>query len=1007
MGVFQVSKLQYRRGAELDLPGKPLSLAPLTFETALATGEIGFTVDSGRVFIGQTPSYGQPNYKRTAFPYQNLEILTEASTDALHRIFSFLQRDIGSGGFFKSVLAPTGVDDWTDVRVERSYGTASAFRLPGEEIVASLDYHVVADDRDSTPLRTGQLRFMSEPNAEEALIKDDALTARRLDLTTPDAINPALAYDNVSFRVIRGGAIGDRYFRLQYCSSLDAPVYLWFRLERPLTNTVSPFDNGFSTSSEYSTQGVSKFSREDIEDIVGEMVTKDIQVGIAVTYNDTQGKIDFTVLEDGDTSSTDYTVSNLGSGLGLFANISPSRDIRFRTLRPGAGITMTTSTNEITISADGSATTPVSPLKVSSASATINTVSEIAFSGTGVTVTNGSNGKANVVITGGSGGSSAPVASFRGAWAPPPTIGSGVVQFPDRSSVPSSFRFSNSNTAWVVESQPDTATGTTNALRMQKLNNSETTFFEFDFTVEAGVDNHLTARYYIQSESNYDKLRIFIDGVEDFQISGVFSDYLDYTSKSLTLGSHTARFQYAKDGSDQAGFDNVYFSQIVIPSSASSPSGTAYYYSDTVTYQGNTYLCLQANTPSVPGADASWLIVPTSGGGTGSGSVGPAGPTGPAGPQGPAGPTGPQGPAGPAGSGSTGSSGGTTLVGKTVHRVTVDLTSQFTASTWATVPWSRTIVNDLSGVWDSATPGRFTVPEGVTRVQFQHYGLYTNTGGTRYMRLNDKTGTAIQVSAPTTSNEGGVTLSSRWLDVQAGDYFEVQTTGSNTLNGSTDGSNFGGNPYVQVTLEKTAAIPTGATGATGATGPAGPTGPQGPQGIQGPAGTGSGGSGGPADVYSTHSLAVTTVPSVSDYISKGNVFTPLEDISLAKVYHLLDTIDGTRQRTVIARVNGTTIAEIIYTGPLEFVVGRSRTYLKHNLTSRVTLTAGTSYAILTTVVGSSAVTMYYAREDCMWSGLPFSRVQFARVNAAPAVGVVLDVADGPFTQALIGSIVSY
>ncbi|RYD46073.1 MAG: hypothetical protein EOP83_30260, partial [Verrucomicrobiaceae bacterium] len=283
MPVFQVSKIQFRRGAELDLPGKPLSLAPLTFEAALDTAEIGFTVDSGRLFIGQTPSYGQPNYKRTAFPYQNLEILTEASTDALHRIFSLLQRDIGSGGFFKATLSPTGVDDWQDVRVERTYGTASAFRLPGEEIIGLLDYHVVSDDRDGTPLRSGQLRFMSEPNAEECLVKDDALTARRLDLTSPAALDPALAYDNITFRVMRGGAIGDRYFRLQYVSSMDIPVYAWFRLERPLTSTVSPFDNGFTTSSESSAGAKAGYSREDIEDIVGEMVTRDIQNGIQVT----------------------------------------------------------------------------------------------------------------------------------------------------------------------------------------------------------------------------------------------------------------------------------------------------------------------------------------------------------------------------------------------------------------------------------------------------------------------------------------------------------------------------------------------------------------------------------------------------------------------------------------------------------------------------------------------------------------------------------------------------
>jgi hypothetical protein len=63
MAVYQISRIQHRRGTASELPD------------ALADGEIGMTTDTGEVF------YGAPNHPavsgRRSYPYQNIKIITE------------------------------------------------------------------------------------------------------------------------------------------------------------------------------------------------------------------------------------------------------------------------------------------------------------------------------------------------------------------------------------------------------------------------------------------------------------------------------------------------------------------------------------------------------------------------------------------------------------------------------------------------------------------------------------------------------------------------------------------------------------------------------------------------------------------------------------------------------------------------------------------------------------------------------------------------------------------
>jgi len=85
-------------------------------------------------------------------------------------------------------------------------------------------------------------------------------------------------------------------------------------------------------------------------------------------------------------------------------------------------------------------------------------------------------------------------------------------------------------------------------------------------------------------------------------------------------------------------------------------SGTSYAPNDAVTFGGESWIAIAANTGVQPGADpAKWSLLATKGS---DGATGPAGSEGPQGPSGPAGPTGTTGPAGPQGlQGLTGSQG--------------------------------------------------------------------------------------------------------------------------------------------------------------------------------------------------------------------------------------------------------------------------------------------------------------------------------------------------------------
>lgn len=121
--------------------------------------------------------------------------------------------------------------------------------------------------------------------------------------------------------------------------------------------------------------------------------------------------------------------------------------------------------------------------------------------------------------------------------------------------------------------------------RSGAIGNSQTTYLQV--TLNRGSAGNVSFYRKVSSESGYDKLRFYIDGVEKFNWSG----NLDWASTSLypvSAGSHVYRWEYTKDSSGSIGSDAAWIDDIVFPADESFETGGF------------------ATWPWQTGADANW-----------------------------------------------------------------------------------------------------------------------------------------------------------------------------------------------------------------------------------------------------------------------------------------------------------------------------------------------------------------------------------------------------------------
>lgn len=105
----------------------------------------------------------------------------------------------------------------------------------------------------------------------------------------------------------------------------------------------------------------------------------------------------------------------------------------------------------------------------------------------------------------------------------------------------------------------------TYAAKSGTITDSQTTQMSHTIVVPAGGAS-LSFYYNVSSETNYDYLRFYIDGIQQNQWSGT----IGWTQQSyiLAAGSRTLRWEYSKDSSSSSGADAAYIDNITIATAA-------------------------------------------------------------------------------------------------------------------------------------------------------------------------------------------------------------------------------------------------------------------------------------------------------------------------------------------------------------------------------------------------------------------------------------------------------
>jgi hypothetical protein len=151
--IIVAGKVQVRRGLGYELPGTPISLNPLAFGAGLDLGEIAFTEDEARVFVGHSPQPGDVNYQRTVYPYQNVEVLTENSP-RIQELFNSFIIDQDSNDFFVPVSIPIGSSGSLNYPVN----TLNPTIFNGVNVSVVVDYHAFTEGLNA--VKQGTLRIL-------------------------------------------------------------------------------------------------------------------------------------------------------------------------------------------------------------------------------------------------------------------------------------------------------------------------------------------------------------------------------------------------------------------------------------------------------------------------------------------------------------------------------------------------------------------------------------------------------------------------------------------------------------------------------------------------------------------------------------------------------------------------------------------------------------------------------------------------------------------------------
>jgi hypothetical protein len=229
--IVNISKIQLRRGLQTDLQPENLS-----------TGEMGFAVDTGRLFIGSDPDETGLWSSRVLPPYDSIEILTEASVETFARLFDRLHRTLGpigvvdgAAGFDRRPYLEAELpiaSSWSPVLVKiadqgtglfENAETEDLVLARGDSVGGKIEYFLLDT---ATVSRTGTLFIIHDGNgdSDEARVVDECIAFPKIAGNGTPIVVDDLFTTGVQFRAVRVGSGLDTVIRLEY-KNTEASAY--------------------------------------------------------------------------------------------------------------------------------------------------------------------------------------------------------------------------------------------------------------------------------------------------------------------------------------------------------------------------------------------------------------------------------------------------------------------------------------------------------------------------------------------------------------------------------------------------------------------------------------------------------------------------------------------------------------------------------------------------------------------------------------------------------------
>jgi hypothetical protein len=220
MTTVSITKIQLRRGLASDLPGAPITNSPLVFAPGLDEGELGYTTNTGRLFVGigtNSPTIGMPNYNRQIFPYRNIEVLTENSPPSVVFAGAFSDNQVA---YIQSIALTQSTSFQTLQVTNATTGLAQNFQIDVTGVGANANIYYFMFDGSNNPIRQGRLTVLWNTNFVVA------------PLCTDEAQCLIGNYANLQWQAALTGSAGNQHVVLQYINQTGGTPIVYFRVDR-------------------------------------------------------------------------------------------------------------------------------------------------------------------------------------------------------------------------------------------------------------------------------------------------------------------------------------------------------------------------------------------------------------------------------------------------------------------------------------------------------------------------------------------------------------------------------------------------------------------------------------------------------------------------------------------------------------------------------------------------------------------------------------------------------